>query len=122
MNIFLYSFIYGGVNIMNKLTITGISFTVIGILVIIWGITLQPINLASPDFMSFATGGMILLATGLCMISNLPSILSVAGIWMAALTTIVYIYSLPETDLIIKVIGFVPIIALAVWLSITFWK
>jgi len=48
--------------------------------------------------------------------------LSVAGIWMAALTTIVYIYSLPDTDLIIKVIGFVPIIALAVWLSITFWK
>lgn len=72
--------------------------------------------------MSFATGGMILLATGLGMISNLPSILSVAGIWMAALTTIVYIYSLPDTDLIIKVIGFVPIIALAVWLSITFWK
>ena len=107
---------------MNKLTITGISFAVIGILVIIWGITLQPINLASPDFMSFATGGMILLAVGLCMITNLPSTLSVAGIWLASLTTMFYIYSLPNTDLIIKVIGFVPVIALAVWLSLKFWK
>lgn len=121
MNIVLHSFICGGKyhEQINYYWNFFYSYWHLGYYL---GITLQPINLASPDFMSFATGGMILLATGLCMISNLPSILSVAGIWMAALTTIVYIYSLPDTDLIIKVIGFVPIIALAVWLSITFWK
>lgn len=107
---------------MNTLTITGISFSVMGILVLIWGTTLQPINLSSLDFMSFATGGLILLAAGLCMITSLPSILSLAGIWLASVATMIYIYSLPETDLIVKVIGFVPVLALAVWLSIKFWK
>ena len=111
-----------GVKKMNGLGITGISIAVIGVLAIIWGTTLQPLDLSSPDFMSFATGGMILLAIGLCMIVGLPAILQIAGIWLAAVTTMIYIYSLPDTDLIIKVIGFIPVIALAFWLSFKFWK
>ena len=111
-----------GVKKMNGLGITGISFAIIGILVIIWGATLQQIDLSSPDFMSFATGGMILLAIGLCMIAGLPAFLQIVGIWLAALTTIIYIYSLPDTDLLIKLIGFIPVIALATWLSFKFWK
>ena len=111
-----------GVKKMNGLGITGISLAIIGILVIIWGATLQQIDLSSPDFMSFATGGMILLAIGLCMIAGLPVILKIAGIWLAALTTMIYIYSLPNTDLLIKLIGFIPVIALATWLSFKFWK
>ena len=111
-----------GVKKMNGLGITGISLAIIGILVIIWGATLQQIDLSSPDFMSFATGGMILLAIGLCMIVGLPVILKIAGIWLAALTTMIYIYSLPNTDLLIKLIGFIPVIALATWLSFKFWK
>ena len=111
-----------GVKKMNGLGITGISLAIIGIFVIIWGATLQQIDLSSPDFMSFATGGMILLAIGLCMIASLPAILQIVGIWLAALTTIIYIYSLPDTDLLIKLIGFIPVIALATWLSFKFLK
>jgi len=111
-----------GVKKMNGLGITGISLAIIGILVIIWGATLQQIDLSSPDFMSFATGGMILLAIGLCMIAGLPAFLQIVGIWLAALTTMIYIYSLPNTDLLIKLIGFIPVIALATWLSFKFWK
>ena len=107
---------------MNGLGITGISLAIIGILIIIWGATLQQIDLSNPDFMSFATGGMILLAIGLSMIAGLPVILRIAGIWLAALTTMIYIYSLPNTDLLIKLIGFIPVIALATWLSFKFWK
>ena len=107
---------------MNGLGITGISLAVIGILVIIWGATLQQIDLSNPDFMSFATGGMILLAIGLCMIASLPAILQIVGIWLAALTTLIYIYSLPDTDMLIKLIGFIPVIALATWLSFKFLK
>ena len=107
---------------MNGLGITGISSAIIGILVIIWGATLQQIDLSNPDFMSFATGGMILLAIGLCMIASLPAILQIVGIWLAALTTLIYIYSLPDTDMLIKLIGFIPVIALATWLSFKFWK
>jgi len=72
--------------------------------------------------MSFATGGMILLAIGLCMIASLPAILQIVGIWLAALTTMIYIYSLPDTDMLIKLIGFIPVIALATWLSFKFLK
>ena len=111
-----------GVKKMNGLGITGISLAIIGILIIIWGATLQQIDLSNSDFMSFATGGMILLAIGLCMIAGLPVILKIAGIWLVALTTMIYIYSLPNTDLLIKLIGFIPVIALATWLSFKFWK
>lgn len=111
-----------GVKKMNGLGITGISSAIIGILVIIWGATLQQIDLSNPNFMSFMTGGMILLAMGLCMIADLPAILQIVGIWLAALTTMIYIYSLPDTDLLIKLIGFIPVIALATWLSFKFWK
>ena len=111
-----------GVKKMNGLGITGISLAIIGILVIIWGATLQQIDLSNPNFMSFATGGMILLAIGLCMIAGLPAFLQIVGIWLAALTTMIYIYSLPNTDLLIKPIGFIPVIALATWLSFKFWK
>ncbi|AND80204.1 hypothetical protein [Streptococcus pantholopis] len=107
---------------MDKWTNTGFSLVVIGILVLVWGGTLQPINILSPDFMSFATGGLILFATGLCLISNLPFFCQIAGLWLAAVTVMLYIYSLPDTDLIVKVIGFVPVLALAVWLTIKFWK
>lgn len=111
-----------GVKKMNGLGITGISLAVIGSLVIIWGATLQQIDLSNPDFMSFATGGMILLAIGLCMIAGLPVILQIVGIWLATLTTMIYIYSLPDTDMLIKLIGFIPVIALATWLSFKFLK
>ena len=111
-----------GVKKMNGLGITGISFAIIGILVIIWGAILQQIDLSNPNFMSFMTGGMILLAMGLCMIAGLPAILQIVGIWLAALTIIIYIYSLPDTDLLIKLIGFIPVIALATWLSFKFLK
>lgn len=111
-----------GVKKMNGLGITGISLAIIGILIIIWGATLQQIDLSNPDFMSFATGGMILLVIGLCMIASLPVILKITGIWLAALTTMIYIYSLPNTDLLIKLIGFIPVIVLATWLSFKFWK
>lgn len=107
---------------MSILKITGISFAVIGILVLIWGTILQPISLSSSDFMLFATGGLILLAAGLCMISTLPSIYRLAGIWLAALATMIYVYSLSDIYWIVKVIGFVPVLAVAVYLMSKFRK
>ncbi len=107
---------------MNGLTIAGMALALTGILVVIWGMTLHPLNLLSPDFMSFATGGLLLLATGLCMMTGLPPIMQIAGIWLAAVATLFYIYSLPNTELIIKLIGFVPVLGLAVWLSLKFWR
>lgn len=109
-------------NQMSGFTIAGMALAVTGILVVIWGMTLQPVHLLSPDFMSFATGGLLLVAVGICMVTGLPAILQIAGIWLAAAATMLYLYSLPDTDLIIKLIGFVPVLGLAVWLSLKFWR
>ena len=109
-------------NHMSGLTIAGMALAVTGILVVIWGMTLQPVHLLSPDFMSFATGGLLLLAIGCCMMTRLPAIVQIVGIWLAAAATMLYLYSLPDTDLIIKLIGFVPVLGLAVWLSLKFWR
>ncbi len=109
-------------NHMSGFTIAGMALAVTGILVVIWGMTLQSVHLLSPDFMSFATGGLLLLAMGLCMMTGLPAIVQIVGIWLAAAATMLYIYSLPDTDLIIKLIGFVPVLGLAVWLSLKLWR
>ncbi len=47
---------------MSGLTIAGMALAVTGILVVIWGMNLYPVHLLSPDFMTFATGGLILVA------------------------------------------------------------
>ncbi|MGT2946885.1 hypothetical protein [Streptococcus chenjunshii] len=106
---------------MSGLTMIGISCAVIGILVVIWGATLFPIDLTFPDFMSFTAGGIVLLAVGLCMISYLPSICKMSGIWLAAVMLILYLCSFTEVDFVVKIIGFIPILALAVWLSFKLW-
>ena len=106
---------------MNGLSITGICLVVVGVLFVIWGMTQVSISI-NPDFMSFATGGIVLVVIGLCMISGLPAIFQVGGICLAANVTMLYIYSLPATPLIVKLLGFVPVIALAAWLSLKFWK
>ena len=107
---------------MNGLTISGLSLAVIGILVIIWGTTKVSVNLAKPDFMSFATGGLILLAIGLCMVPQLSFIYQIVGIWLAAVAIMAYIYSLPNMDFIVMAISFIGTIALALWISFKFWK
>lgn len=109
-------------NGMDGLSIGGFCLVACGILTVVWGATKVPVSLMSPDFMSFATGGIVPLAAGLCMVGMVPPALRVAGIWLAALTTMAYVYSLPGMDLMVKFIGFVPAVALGVWLTLRLWK
>lgn len=74
--------------------------------------------MTSPDFMSFATGGMVLLAIGALLIPELPSACTIAAVWAAALTSVVYIFALPDTEVLVKLIGAVPVVGLAAWLTI----
>lgn len=107
---------------MSGLGIFGTALAVIGILVVVWGTTLAPASLTSPDFMSFVTGGAVLLAVGLCMVPALPPAVRVASIWLAAVATAAYLWSLPDPDMIVKLIGLVLLAALAVWLTTRIWK
>lgn len=55
---------WGGRTRMGGFGIAGICFALCGFLTLIWGGTVVPVSLTSPDFMSFATGGLVLLAIG----------------------------------------------------------
>lgn len=104
-----------GAKTMSGLSILGICIAVVGVLVVIWGASLY--GLLSLDFMAFAVGGAIMLAVGLWLIAGLSPIIQIGGIWLAAIATMAYLFMLPDTDLMIRLIGFVPIIGLAVWLT-----
>ena len=63
-------------------SILGIAIAAIGVLTMAWGTTQ-----AAQDFEGFKTlelGGMIALATGMCLVSEVPTALQIGGIWVAA--------------------------------------
>lgn len=74
--------------------------------------------MTSSDFMSFATGGMVLLAIGALLIPGLPSACTIVAVWAAALTSVAYIFALPDTEVLVRLIGAVPVVGLAAWLTI----
>lgn len=103
---------------MSGRGITGICLAVCGVLTVIWGGAQGPVDVTSPDFMSFATGGMVLLVIGALLIPGLPSACTIVAVWAAALTSVVYIFALPDTEVLVKLIGAVPVVGLAAWLTI----
>ena len=108
----------GSSTIMGGRGITGICLAVCGVLTVIWGGEQGPVDVTSPDFMSFATGGMVLLVIGALLIPELPSACTIVAVWAAALTSVVYIFTLPDTEVLVKLIGAVPVVGLAAWLTI----
>ena len=103
---------------MSGRGITGICLAVCGVLTVIWGGAQGPVDVTNPDFMSFATGGMVLLVIGALLIPGLPSACTIVAVWAAALTSVVYIFTLPDTEVLVKLIGAVPVVGLAAWLTI----
>ncbi len=103
---------------MSGRGITGICLAVCGVLTVIWGGAQGPVDVTSPDFMSFATGGMVLLVIGALLIPGLPSACTIVAVWAAALTSVAYIFALPDTEVLVKLIGAVPVVGLAAWLTI----
>ena len=103
---------------MSGRGITGICLAVCGVLTVIWGGAQGPVDVTNPDFMSFATGGMVLLVIGALLIPGLPSACTIVAVWAAALTSVAYIFALPDTEVLVKLIGAVPVVGLAAWLTI----
>ena len=111
------STIMGGATVDGR-GITGICLAVCGVLTVIWGGAQGPVDVTNPDFMSFATGGMVLLVIGALLIPGLPSACTIVAVWAAALTSVAYIFALPDTEVLVKLIGAVPVVGLAAWLTI----
>ena len=103
---------------MSGRGITGICLAVCGVLTVIWGGAQGPVDVTNPDFMSFATGGMVLIVIGALLIPGLPSACTIVAVWAAALTSVAYIFALPDTEVLVRLIGAVPVVGLAAWLTI----
>lgn len=111
------STIMGGATVGGR-GITGICLAVCGVLTVIWGGAQGPVDVTNPDFMSFATGGMVLIVIGALLIPGLPSACTIVAVWAAALTSVACIFTLPDTEVLVKLIGAVPVVGLAAWLTI----
>ena len=62
------------------MTIMGACLVAIGLLVVIWGvIETHGVDMTNPDFLSFFTGGIIVVALGVCLIPALPPVGKVWG-------------------------------------------
>ena len=71
--------------------------------------------------MSMVIGGLVLVCIGIFLVSEIAPIFKILVIWITAILSLVYIYGF-EMDFIIKIMSYIPIIGLAVWLTIKIWK
>ena len=72
--------------------IAGACLAVCGLLIIIWGATLQPVNVTDPGFMSFAVSGLMIVGAGACLATALPRAARVTLIWLATLAAMHYLF------------------------------
>ena len=97
--------------------IAGACLAVCGLLIIIWGGTLKSVNVTDPDFMSFAVSGLVIIASGACLATALPPAARVALIWLATLTSMLYLFILGMA-VIVSLMSCVMIAGIAAWLTI----
>lgn len=71
---------------MAGLTILGYVLMALGVIVSIGGGIIKPIDLMNSEFMSFLTGGLILITIGLALIKNIPQWLLLATLWITAVS------------------------------------
>ena len=97
--------------------IAGACLAACGLLIIIWGGTLKSVNVTDPDFMSFAVSGLVTMAAGACLATALPSAARIALIWLATLTSMLYLFILGMA-VIVSLMSCVVIAGIAAWLTI----
>ena len=97
--------------------ITGACLAVCGLLIIIWGGTLESVSVTDPGFMSFAVSGLVIVAAGACLATALPRAARVTLIWLATLAAMHYLFIIGMA-VIMSLMSCVIIGGIAAWLSI----
>ena len=97
--------------------IAGACLAVCGLLIIIWGATLEPVNVTDPGFMSFAVSGLLTVAAGACLATALPRAARVTLIWLATLAAMHYLFIIGMA-VIMSLMSCVVIAGVAAWLTI----
>lgn len=101
---------------MTGLTILGYVLMTLGVIVGIGGGILKPIDLMNSEFMSFFTGGLILITIGLALIKGIPQWLLLATLWIMAVSVIVYMYGF-HMPVLVFVSGIAVILGIGIWLT-----
>ena len=102
---------------MNGRNIAGACLAVCGLLVVIWGATLEPVDVTDPGFMSFAVSGLVIVGAGACLVTALPRAARVTLIWLATLAAMHYLFIIGMA-VIMSLMSCVMIGGIAAWLSI----
>ena len=97
--------------------IAGACLAVCGLLVIIWGGTLESVSVTDPGFMSFAVSGLLTVAAGACLATALPRAARVTLIWLATLAAMHYLFIIGMA-VIVSMMSCVVIAGIAAWLTI----
>ena len=97
--------------------IAGACLAVCGLLVIIWGGTLESVSITDSGFMSFAVSGLVTVAAGACLATALPRAARVALIWLPTLTSMLYLFIIGMA-VIVSMMSCVVIAGIAAWLTI----
>ena len=97
--------------------IAGACLAVCGLLIIIWGGTLESVSVTDPGFMSFAVSGLVIVAAGACLATALPRAARVTLIWLATLAAMHYLFIIGMA-VIMSLMSCVIIGGIAAWLSI----
>ena len=97
--------------------IAGACLAVCGLLIIIWGGTLEPVDVTDPGFMSFTVSGLVTVAAGACLATALPRAARVALIWLATLTSMLYLFIIGMA-IIVSLMSCAVIAGIAAWLTI----
>ena len=97
--------------------VAGACLAVCGLLVIIWGGTLESVSITDSGFMSFAVSGLVTVAAGACLATALPRAARVALIWLATLTSMLYLFIIGMA-VIVSMMSCVVIAGIAAWLTI----
>ena len=96
--------------------IAGACLAVCGLLIIIWGGTLESVSVTDPGFMSFAVSGLLIVAAAACLVTALPRAARVTLIWLATLTSMFYLFILGMA-VIVSLMSCVVIAGIAAWLT-----
>lgn len=97
--------------------IAGACLAVCGLLIIIRGATLEPVNVTDPGFMSFAVSGLVIVGAGACLATALPRAARVTLIWLATLAAMHYLFIIGMA-VIMSLMSCVVIAGVAAWLTI----
>ena len=97
--------------------IAGACLAVCGLLIIIWGGTLESVSVTDPGFMSFAVSGLLTVAAGACLATARPRAARVTLIWLATLAAMHYLFIIGMA-VIVSLMSCVMIGGIAAWLSI----